>query len=105
MIRQGKLCRECTDKKCVDEGTDVEPLMIECPSCGGRGCGKCKGAGDVKIIGCPNDYCCDMKPVLEHIDLYHEGLPPKAGGSLDQAIWFVTAARQLKNDENEAKHS
>lgn len=37
--------------------------------------------------------------MLEMIDLFHEGLPPVAGGSLDQAASFLDAARYLANVE------
>lgn len=40
-----------------------------------------------------------MGPLCETIDLYHSGLPPVAGGSLDQAASFVAAARFLKTTE------
>jgi len=33
------------------------------------------------------------------VDLFEKGLPPVAGGALDQAYWFIQAARILKNDE------
>jgi hypothetical protein len=33
------------------------------------------------------------------IDYFHDGLPPVAGGALEQSAWFLAAARFLKNDE------
>jgi hypothetical protein len=36
-------------------------------------------------------------------DLFNEGLPPVAGGSLDQSASFVDAVRILKYEENRIK--
>lgn len=37
------------------------------------------------------------------IDLFHKGIPPIAGGSLDQSAGFIDAAQQLRNDEAKLK--
>lgn len=37
------------------------------------------------------------------IDLFEKGLPPIAGGTLDQSVWFIEAARILSNEEALAK--
>jgi hypothetical protein len=39
------------------------------------------------------------------IDLYAQGLPPVAGGALDQSAWFIEASRRLKADEQQLKQS
>jgi hypothetical protein len=98
LIRLGRLCRHCTDKECKDSGTDAEPIEVECPGCNGEGCDQC-AHGEFRIVGCPNAFCKDMGPVVELCDLFEEGLPPIAGGSLDQSAWFIEAARRLKNEE------
>ena len=36
-------------------------------------------------------------------DLYERGLPPIAGGALDQAAWFLEAANRLKHEEQTLK--
>ena len=102
MIRQGHLCRDCTGSKCFDEGTDAEPLKIECPSCAGRDCSRCVG-GYVQIDGCPNAYCRDLAPIVDLAGLFQNGIPPVGGGSLDQAKWFIDVANQLKHDEDTLK--
>ena len=101
MLRCGKLCIECGDK-CKDEGTDAQPIDCECPNCGGHGCEHCD-QGNFRVIGCPNRYCSDMAQTTELVDLFHSGMPPVAGGSMDQTVWFIEAARQLKNDEARLK--
>jgi hypothetical protein len=94
----GQLCRHCTDKKCKDIGTEQEPIEIECPSCSGEGCDECR-LGQVSITGCPNSYCTSVVSVTGLVDLFEKGLPPVGGGALDQAVWFIEAARFLRNDE------
>lgn len=104
MIRQGKLCRECTGSKCKDVGTEAEPTEIECPLCGGGGCDQCSDGWFV-VDGCPNKFCSDMAYLPQFIDLFQKGLPPVAGGSLDQSQSFLDAAEQLSNDETKLKNS
>lgn len=53
----------------------------------------------IEIVGCPNEICSELAPAIEIINLFHEGIPPIAGGSLDQTPSFLEAARQLKQDE------
>lgn len=106
MIRQGLLCRHCTSKTCKDQGTDLEPIEIECPSCDGDGCDECN-RGSVVIRGCPSVYCGSVATAIGLVDLFEKGLPPVAGGALDQSVSFIEATRILRNDEaklrNEAR--
>jgi len=46
-----------------------------------------------------------MFETSELIDLFHKGLPPVAGGSLDQSAQFLNAARLLKSYENEFRQN
>jgi hypothetical protein len=92
------LCRHCTDKQCNDIGTDDEPLTLECQSCDGAGCDQCD-EGQIKIKGCPQKYCKEVVSAVTLIDLFSKGLPPIAGGALDQSIWFLEAAKVLGNEE------
>jgi hypothetical protein len=101
-IRQGQLCRHCSSKECKDAGTDQEPIEIECPACDGGGCNECT-FGMVRIDGCPNAYCREMVPLVELADLFEKGIPPIAGGALDQSAWFLKAVKILSSDESEIK--
>jgi hypothetical protein len=83
--------------------TPAEPIDIECPSCYGSGCDECSDSGQVRVEGCPQDECRSMIDTIELIDLFHNGLPPIAGGVVDQSAWFVAAARTLKQEEMRAK--
>lgn len=55
--------------------------------------------------GCPQAMCKGMGPVLEMIDLFHEGITPVSGGALDQSASFLEAARFLKNVEQRIENS
>lgn len=103
MIRCGKLCQRCTKDQCADLSTAAEPILIECPDCSGTGCGKCDD-GQVGIEGCPNRFCSSVVRATDLIDLFGKGLPPVAGGVLDQAVSFIEAARFLQNDERALIH-
>lgn len=103
MIRQGKLCRNCTDKECRDLGTKQEPIEIECVTCGGVGCENCN-QGVVAIIGCPSRACTGVGSVCQLIDLFDKGLPPIAGGALDQSASFLAAVSILHNEESRIKN-
>jgi hypothetical protein len=37
------------------------------------------------------------------IELFNKGLPPIAGGSLDQSVWFIQAASTLNREDDLAK--
>jgi hypothetical protein len=102
LIRQGLLCRHCSDKECKDKGTSHEPIEIECTTCNGGGCDQCD-QGIFRVEGCPNRFCDGLGQFVELVDLFDEGLPPVAGGALDQAASFLEAARRFKNEEQRAK--
>ena len=36
-------------------------------------------------------------------DLFYKGLPPVAGGSLDQSAWFLDAVGIFRYDESQVK--
>lgn len=57
-------------------------------------CETCLGMGRIEISNCPKRIVdSEMVEVLELADLMKDGLPPIAGGVLDQAAWFVNAAQ------------
>jgi len=67
---------------------------MECPSCNGTGCEACGDRGDVHLTECPLVAVPgDAWQVIEMADLLKHGLPPLAGGMLDQVQVFVDAAR------------
>ena len=96
MIRAGQLCWRCNGV-CKDEGVDGDTI-VECPACNGEGCSECDGGG-FELNGCPNKFCREVVTAVNLVDLFHKGLPPVAGGALDQSVWFVEAAGILEHEE------
>lgn len=52
------------------------------------------------MTGCPNAFCRGLGQTITLIDLFGKGMPPVAGGVLDQSAWFIEAARLLEHEEN-----
>lgn len=90
-------------KECRDLGTEIEPIQIECPACSGAGCKECQD-GLIQIDGCPNRYCSGVVTAIELFDLFEKGLPPVAGGVLDQSVWFIDASRYFEGEERRIKN-
>lgn len=103
MIWAGKLCKTCKPGKCVDCPTDREPATIECPSCGGMGCKHCDNDGSFDLTECPQIRTRETFDFVELADVYEKGLPPRIGGSLDQAQWFVSACRFFWSEKGTLK--
>jgi len=76
---------------------------MECPQCDGFGCDECN-QGQIRIDGCPQQYCKEIVQSIGLIDLFNKGLPPIAGGTLDQSVWFLEAVNVLSNAETQAKN-
>lgn len=55
------------------------------------------------IEGCPNQFCSGVAQVATLADLFNKGMPPVAGGALDQSNSFVEAVRILESEEARAK--
>ena len=73
---------------------------MECFECSGRGCDICDKTGRLEIAGCPQDIIGDdIWSAIEYATLYDKGLPPIAGGALDQAESFLQAARFIQNEK------
>lgn len=78
--------------------TEAEAVFFECTECGGSsadgdGCEHCEG-GRFILTRCPMDAIGpDAIELMELADLYRRGIPPVAGGALDQAAAFNAACR------------
>lgn len=101
MIRFGIVCGACRPGECRD---NLGEHVIECPGCHGQGCDHCDG-GKWTVAGCPQRFVGGMEPLIRLIEMTEQGLWPVQGGSLDQAAYFVDAARQYKSDVAEIKAS
>ena len=79
----------------------MTPLLLVCPSCDGDRCSDCNGRGRFEIPMCPLLYVTqDVWDVVRMAGLFEKGLPPVAGGVLDQAAIFVEAAGLVSRDTN-----
>ena len=93
----------------MDPPTPEVPAFIKCPGCDGRidGCRLCVKdgrPGELEITRCPlDDIAPDAMECLELVALFREGLPPVAGGTLDQTESFLQAALFVWSDQNEAE--
>lgn len=99
MIRCGKLCRHCRGRSCRDESTEEQPIELECPECDGEGCEHCDD-GWFRLVGCPSAYVSELGRPLKLVDLFEKGIPPVAGGALDQTAWFLNFHRRCNQEES-----
>lgn len=84
-------------------GTATEPIEVKCPECDGAGdCPHCVD-GFFTLEGCPNRYCSDMNSVCHMAELFNNGMPPVAGGALDQSASFLAAERRIRLEDALAK--
>lgn len=68
--------------------------------CGESGCEACQGRGHWRLEVCPLDFVDDETwQLIELAELFKQGLPPVAGGTLDQAAVFVEAARRVWREQ------
>lgn len=74
---------------------------MECPGCDGKGCDECDEKGTTDITCCPLQYITsDIWQGIELADMFRKGLPPIAGGTLDQLYNFVSASRIIWREQN-----
>ncbi len=86
------------------------PAELECVRCGGDkdDCPECKGTGIFTVTQCPLDEVdADVFDLIDDAELFEKGLPPVAGGTLDQCDWFVDACKfiwaELARHESELR--
>lgn len=73
---------------------------MECIECGGRGCKECEETGKLEITQCPLELITpDIWEVIEMAEFFEKGLPPVAGGVLDQAKIFIDACRFIFREQ------
>ena len=72
-----------------------------CPICDGDGCDECNQQRRLEIPMCPLEYVTeDVWEVIRFAELFERGLPPVAGGVLDQAVTFVEAVNLIRYEKN-----
>ena len=103
MLRYAGLCASgnCLGpKRCKDIPNEGSYIEILCPVCEGLSCEECNPEGKIKITCCPLEIITDdVLEVIEYADLFEKGLPPVAGGVLNQAKIFVEAARYIMDEK------
>jgi hypothetical protein len=74
---------------------------MRCLACNGKGCDECQNKGTINITDCPLEIITlDVWEIIEMANLYIEhGLPPVAGGQLEQTAGFLDAARFITNEK------
>lgn len=98
LVRCGVICGVCNAKECRDKSG----IEIECVECGGVGCNECRN-GHVELSGCPKEIAGEIVPALSFIDRLEKGMPPVAGGTLDQSAWFINAADYFGSEVSRVK--
>lgn len=74
--------------------------------CKGRSsvCDACDGSGVFEVICCPLEWIEErIWQMIELAELYEKGLPPVAGGALDQTAYFVRFAKQVMDESAQYK--
>lgn len=73
--------------------------------CDGFGCEMCRETGGVlRLTGCPKTLIPrDVWDVIGEAEMYKRGLPPIAGGTLDQAAGFTAACKFVWAEEDRMK--
>jgi len=82
------------------------PDILACVSCDGAGCGACGWSGEWRIERCPQLEAGEVGwEALMLAEAWRKGVPPEAGGVLDQdarllsVIEYATAERSRAIDE------
>jgi hypothetical protein len=104
-MQYGQLCRKCKGiEKCKEVPSAILPVEIRCVVCGGENfteCTQCNKTGTMPIIGCPEKIITsDVWTMIELTNFYKKGLPPIAGGVLDQSHNFIEAASFIFSEQN-----
>lgn len=97
------LCRSCSATDCRSLSTEKDRIEIECPVCDGHGCSECKD-GAFELDGCPNQFCSSVVTSIDLFELFDKGLPPVAGGVLDQSASFIRAASIFRSEQHKVRH-
>jgi len=74
---------------------------MRCIGCSGSGCEECNNQGTVEITQCPLELVTpDVWEIIRLVEFYEKGLPPVAGGTLNQAKVFNDAAMFVMKEKN-----
>jgi hypothetical protein len=102
------MCQNCIGGRCHDEPKPESAVLVKCPICEGTGtaadkktkCEHCQD-GDFELTQCPYQYVGHYAELSQLCHLWTEnGIPPVAGGVLDQTAYFVNAQRTFAAQKN-----
>jgi len=83
--------------------SETLPVKIRCVLCNDGGvedCPQCDGSGQMKITECPEKLITDdIWEAIEASSFWEKGIPPVAGGMLDQTHIFIMAARIIISEQ------
>lgn len=107
-MKYGQLCKSCPgDEKCQEMPGKNIAVDIQCVVCNGLNfdkCDYCGKTGAIEIKDCPEKIITsDIWMIMELAKLYAKGLPPVAGGVLDQAHNFIEAVNYIFSEEYKLK--
>lgn len=78
--------------------------MVACPACEETGCQRCEHQGYFYLSECPKQLVDSELYRMTRLAAYLEnGLPPVAGGSLDQSAWFMEFVSTLQLETRNAE--
>jgi hypothetical protein len=103
MIRAGLVCGGC-GINCRNKPTTAEPLVVACPNCDEQLCDDCQNQGFFLVDDCPKQAIdLELYQATRLAGFLDSGLPPVAGGTLNQAAWFLDFAACLKSETGMAE--
>lgn len=98
--------------KCLEAGTEAEPLLLPCDGCDGGGfiafepCPDCGGSGRREIVGCPMRMTDETAwAAVMAADQAEHGMWPVAGGWLDQTQSALDAVQRVRVEMAELRRA
>lgn len=71
--------------------------MVACPTCDETGCEACDHQGYFYLRQCPKQQIdSELYGMTRLASFLEKGIPPIAGGSLEQSAWFMDFAATLQ---------
>ncbi len=77
--------------------------MMLCPACDGGGCSECNQSGRIRIDTCPQEMIDnDTVDIMRIAGFWKQGIPPMAGGYMDQLDNVAEACSYIWSEQNRA---
>jgi hypothetical protein len=104
-IQWGNGCKHDQDGKCIDEPSEISPIILNgfvCEECGGRdelilNCKSCRGTGKIRFESCLlKIITVDIWELLDAVEFADKGNLPISGGFLDQTESFMEGLKLVR---------